>query len=494
MSRKLVSLNELIRSQMLVVLIAALLAVGLNSFFLMRSYKAEELRSLELQGQQLGLAIAASLDSFLIVTRSLAQDDQIRALLRSDNEQRIVRNLETRLSHIPRAWNLALVDADGKIHAPAGHPLSEQCRQSIQQLRLTGSPARLPLHQFPDPVRGHVDTLEPVMAADGRLLGYVFVSYRLAALQQTLERFHTQDIGMRIRDSQGRLVHMHGDSGNDAGWLASSWQSIPGTLWQVQIQIRHVDFHRFLIILFAVNVLLAAAVLGFFRLIQIRLLQAVQAEMNELHGTLAAIHRGQTTLPPMPGHLLETERIWKNIATLANDIGEQRARLEHLTLTDPLTGLANRRHLDMELNRALALASRGVQACLALIDLDHFKDLNDSAGHLAGDEALRLFAEALREQARTSDFSARLGGDEFVLLCTHSEMRANELWLRRFAESFKARLQRHNVLRNYPVTLSIGIITLDPLRDRSPADCLRRADEALYQAKQQGRNRVVYGN
>lgn len=107
---------------------------------------------------------------------------------------------------------------------------------------------------------------------------------------------------------------------------------------------------------------------------------------------------------------------------------------------------------------------------------------------------MRLFSETLREQARASDFNARLGGDEFVLLCTHSEARANEDWLRRFAESFKARLQRHNVLRNYAVTLSIGIITLDPLRDQIPADCLRRADEALYQAKQQGRNRVVYGN
>lgn len=494
MKRKLLSLNDLIRSQMLVVLMAALLAVGLNSFFLMRSYEDEESRNLEAEAQQLSLAVAASLDSFLIVTRSLARDDQILALMRQGNARQTAKTLEARLRHMPRAWNLALIDPAGKIYAAANHPMSEQCRQSIRQLLPHGAHAPLPIHNFQDPVGGHMDTLAPVRSTNGSTLGYVFVSYRLSALKKTLERFHTQDTGMTIRDSQGRLVHVHRGLGNGGGWATSKWQPIPGTLWQVQVQIKRVDFHRFLAILFAVNVLLAAAVLGFFRLIQMRLLRAVQQEMNELHGTLAAIHRGQTVLPPMPGHLLETERIWKNIATLANDIGEQRAKLEHLTLTDPLTGLANRRYLDMELNRALALASRGVQACLALIDLDHFKDLNDSAGHLAGDDALRLFSETLREQARASDFSARLGGDEFVLLCSHSEARAKEEWLQRFAENFKARLQRHNVLRNYPVTLSIGIITLDSLRDQTPADCLRRADEALYQAKQQGRNRVVYGN
>lgn len=495
MSDKPVSLTRLIQLQMLVVVVAALMAVALNSFFLFRSYKSEEADNLTLETRQLGLAVAASLDSFLIVTRDLGRNAQIQALLQSGDARRIARALELRLSHMPRAWNIALVDANGRIYAPANHPLNQAWRQNIlQQIRASGYPAPLTIHNFEDPARSHMDTIAPIIAADGSPIGHIFVSYRLAALGSTLERFHEQDRGLSIRDSQGRPIYVDENLAHDGRWVASEWQNIPGTQWQVQIKIRRVDFHQLLAILFTVNALLAAVVLGFFRHIQTRLLHAVRTELNELHGTLAAIHRGESATLPMRGKLLETERIWKNIATLANDIGQQRARLEHLTLTDPLTGLANRRHLDMELKRALALTGRGIQACLALIDLDRFKELNDSAGHLAGDEALRLFAETLRQQARASDFSARLGGDEFVLLCTHTEARANEDWLQRFAQAFRSGLQRHNVLRNYPITLSIGIITLDPLRDHAAADCLQRADEALYQAKEQGRNRVVYGN
>jgi diguanylate cyclase (GGDEF)-like protein len=157
--------------------------------------------------------------------------------------------------------------------------------------------------------------------------------------------------------------------------------------------------------------------------------------------------------------------------------------LETQALEDQLTGLANRRAFDRDISHAVARARR-MQEPLSLltIDVDHFKSVNDTLGHAAGDLALRTVADVLRAVARESDVVARIGGDEFVALLLNCDIAG----ARRVGASLQARLAQ----APGSLTLSIGAATIP--HDADSVESLSIAsDAALYDAKLGGRNRVV---
>jgi two-component system cell cycle response regulator len=162
-----------------------------------------------------------------------------------------------------------------------------------------------------------------------------------------------------------------------------------------------------------------------------------------------------------------------------------------LAVTDPLTGLYNRRYLDAHLNSVVTRA--GVTSkplCVLLFDIDHFKGINDTYGHDAGDDVLKDFAERLRRGVRGIDLVARLGGEEFVVIMPETDAA--------FAATIAERLRRDVEVGAFmtrtniaiPVTVSIGLSDWRGPRDDAAA-LLKRADQALYAAKRSGRNRVV---
>jgi diguanylate cyclase (GGDEF)-like protein len=165
--------------------------------------------------------------------------------------------------------------------------------------------------------------------------------------------------------------------------------------------------------------------------------------------------------------------------------------------TDALTGWSNRRYLEQRLPQEIALAVRHDEplSCLVL-DVDHFKQVNDRYGHAAGDSVLRQFADCVREQLRTTDLAVRYGGEEFVVFL----IRTGEADARRVAERIRRRVAavpfRIPGDRLILVTTSGGIAALragEQPNDAAAlgADMLRRADAALYRAKSGGRNRIV---
>lgn len=162
--------------------------------------------------------------------------------------------------------------------------------------------------------------------------------------------------------------------------------------------------------------------------------------------------------------------------------------LEQMALTDSLTHIPNRRALDQDLNKTCHLAARHGQAhSLILIDLDHFKAVNDSCGHLVGDQLLQLTADTLRRCLRNSDSVYRYGGEEFAVLLPHTTITC----ARDVAE--RIRMALANLTLDGPdaplrITASCGVAAY--LTGDTPEQWLARADEALYQAKQAGRNQT----
>ena len=169
-----------------------------------------------------------------------------------------------------------------------------------------------------------------------------------------------------------------------------------------------------------------------------------------------------------------------------NVIGDLQQALLAQTLTDPLTGAFNRRHLDAQLGQRVAsAATTAATEALLVIDIDHFKRINDSHGHEVGDAVLRQVVNAVQARKRRNDLLFRLGGEEFVLLLPGATLAQAQ----QIAEDLCQRLAQAELLPGEPVTVSIGVSALQP--GQTAEAWVKRADAALYQAKRGGRNRVV---
>jgi diguanylate cyclase (GGDEF)-like protein len=165
-------------------------------------------------------------------------------------------------------------------------------------------------------------------------------------------------------------------------------------------------------------------------------------------------------------------------------------RLQAIADTDSLTGLSNRRHFLAVAGEAIGSAQEfGATLSLLMVDIDHFKRINDTYGHAAGDQALRLLGATLKESTRRDDCVGRLGGEEFAILLPGASAEV--------AQDIAERICRHATTlvildgrgQRFGFTVSIGLACLAP-SDAKPEDLLARADAALYRAKRGGRNRV----
>jgi len=166
-------------------------------------------------------------------------------------------------------------------------------------------------------------------------------------------------------------------------------------------------------------------------------------------------------------------------------------RLEALAQTDPLTDALNRRALTERLNAELERARRyDSTVTLLMIDIDHFKRINDTYGHLVGDDVLMALAALLQHEVRSVDLVARYGGEEFVIVLPETR----EDGAVAFAERIRERIEIHafslDAGPTLQVTASIGVATFPAPRVATVEDLFMRADQALYRAKAEGRNRV----
>jgi len=165
-------------------------------------------------------------------------------------------------------------------------------------------------------------------------------------------------------------------------------------------------------------------------------------------------------------------------------------RARELAIRDSVTGVFNRRHLEAQLEHAWKMAERyNYTMGVAIVDLDHFKQINDNFGHVAGDQVLREFAELLKHTVRSTDIIGRYGGDEFVVILSKLEGRAIGGFGERLLNAVRQHVFCDKTLR-LPISCTLGVATSEQLEDpRDALGLLQLADYALYAAKRAGRNR-----
>jgi len=170
---------------------------------------------------------------------------------------------------------------------------------------------------------------------------------------------------------------------------------------------------------------------------------------------------------------------------------ESMGKLRTMAITDPLTGLFNRRHFAEQLARQFSEARRydNDLSCV-MIDLDHFKEFNDTLGHQMGDKLLQTMAEEVSTSLRASDIAARYGGDEFVLLLPQTSTTETLPLLNRIREGMARKLQQET-FSSVGITLSIGVASLKSDTPDSADRLVAIADKAMYSAKENGKDRIV---
>ena len=183
-----------------------------------------------------------------------------------------------------------------------------------------------------------------------------------------------------------------------------------------------------------------------------------------------------------------------NLAHSRHEIETLKRELEHArieALTDPLTGALNRRGFEMQFSRVLAESeSSGSAISLIMIDIDHFKKINDTHGHLFGDKVIRGVAEVLKANVKGKDAIARLGGEEFGVLLPETPLSGAQV----LADKIRLMVERGRIRRHDGkdevggITISMGVAEFIPNEDTTAF--LNRADQALYCSKENGRNRV----
>jgi two-component system cell cycle response regulator len=205
---------------------------------------------------------------------------------------------------------------------------------------------------------------------------------------------------------------------------------------------------------------------------------------------LAAGADDYLTKPFHSGELVARIAVGRRIVDLHREIQAKNRLLEEMALTDALTGLPNRRAVDVWASRELSAAARHDFAFwVVLADLDLFKRVNDTYGHDAGDTVLKSFSEILKANTRQSDMCARLGGEEFLLIITHSDREGVKTVVERIRKQF----ENNKVIVGTATIAATASFGIAGFRGTKPPDwnaLVECADTALYAAKRKGRNRI----
>ena len=197
------------------------------------------------------------------------------------------------------------------------------------------------------------------------------------------------------------------------------------------------------------------------------------------------------TKPFDAGELLARIKVHLKTKALQDALKRSNEELRKLSTLDPLTGLFNRRHFMAELEKEFRRAQRyDTPLSFVMIDIDHFKKLNDTYGHQAGDDVLRELGALLRREIRDTDVPGRYGGEEFCVLLPQTPVDGAA----EFAERFRRAVEGHVFPaqgRTLRITASLGVAWCPAEGVERAQDLIEKADGALYQAKREGRNRVV---
>ncbi|MCW8853755.1 MAG: GGDEF domain-containing protein [Gammaproteobacteria bacterium] len=424
------------------------------------------------------------------VASNLSRKHELRDILEfSDIDQAELWARNTR-SLLSEAIGVALIDRDGQVLGePLQLRLGNQCLLDLKHMLSDKQISQPPVHNDV-PRLAHFDIIQPV-SVNGETIGLLFMSFSLDVLQHRAEQLVAEGQYLLIEDVQGRKLAQVGElpEVNDEH-LDHVRVTIVDTDWHMHYIARHDETSQ----LFVIAVLIGVVILAITTLVTFilsgRLVRLLQNDFNLIRSKLESVTSGSVDIDVNEGRvLLETAVIMEDVSLIVEQI-------KQLSMYDSLTGLLNRRVFEDEIERHLELVSRGFLFRLVLLDLDHFKQVNDAYGHDVGDEVLVVLADSLRERCRSTDVLARLGGDEFALIMPGEISTSLDDFYTDLNTLFvsKQALINNGQGIESPCQISAGAVSIGREADYDIKQLMKQADQLLYEAKRAGRATIRYSS
>lgn len=473
---------------MLVVLLLTSAGASVVSFELLRQqYHTEEEHHRESAQNRL-LAAAKAIGNQVsfyqgivdLVGNSSSSSEQLVFAEPEETERwsRRLRNL------LPGAFGLAMATPDGEVIGnPTVQRVGPSCTNDLFLFARGDEGPYPPVHRE-IPGLEHFDLVSRVTNREGEQEGLLFLSFRLDSFQQMMQRALQDNDHFLLLDGQGLLMAETGiiHKGSDTLSLDVAVNGTDWTLRLVTQPEQHQDITRQVIGLNLLLILIAAAVIGG---IIHRFARRMNRDLDSIHRAMTNVLKGDFSPGQYPSKVAEIARIVPDIEQIAAALHEKTKQLREQSLTDPLTGLRNRRHFDVIIHHQFERSKRHVPALLMLIDVNDFKLINDRLGHKHGDMALRELADFLRSNTRASDECARLGGDEFAVILEDIALPEIEAWVEALLRKHDQRVDKYvrEGLNQETCTLSVGICAIDSAFFPTIGSLLHAADVAMYRAK-----------
>lgn len=458
--------------------------MALSLLFSLNSNEAAEIRLIEIEAKQMQALVTQRWDFYREMAGNLAKDPELQDLLTVGSDEDNQQWALSRQRLLPSILGLALVSSQGYVYGDASLlRVGPSCQRDLYRLE-SHKKSQVLVHRD-GPGLEHGDLVAEVRGPGGDVLGRVFVSVRLIELQRLIGRVAEPGHIVTLLDADGAVVVSSGvDQASD---MLEVRLPLPSMGWTLLVQSSERNFSEGgehilagMLTLVGVVILLVVAVL--------RLRRPLMQDIHATLDALASLTRNESA-PVIKTRYAEFSTATEAINRIAQQLHDQREQLAMLSLTDSLTGVPNRRAFEIQFPHMLGLADRGHVIALVLLDVDHFKRINDRLGHAAGDQALIALARTLKALSRSADMTSRLAGDEFTVLLSGLDERGVMAWYQRLADRFRSELRAAGL--DVDGTISAGHTWLQSMAGDSIGKALARADNALYQAKERGRAQLV---
>jgi diguanylate cyclase (GGDEF)-like protein len=468
-------------------IVTALGAISFISFKEVTSEQAYKQQIQELKVKAQG--ISHSVGFYREIVRQLSVQNKVKNLVLFESFQKAQDWAIITQKLLPESIGLALFDEEGNV---LGHP----AELSLGPTCIADLKAHLSNKQVDEPTvhdekagKEHFDITENIIQ-DGEVIGVIFASFSLRTMQKELDRMVSEGQHISIISNTGQLIAQSGKLAKKS-YMLKEKLPISGTDWYMEVIVEEYDFGGALVSHAIASIILLICVCTVFYFFLGRLVRVFSEDFDVIRKLLKSVRDNKKVRVNVHSKLLETEGIVQDIRDIIEDINSYHQLLIDHSVTDDLTGLFNRRAFYQEMIRFMDLSNRDVDIVVVTLDLDHLKYVNDAMGHETGDQILVQFAHALRARSRDTDYCARVGGDEFwvvLVKCTADQVGQ---WYTELVEDFQNR--QRDVLgfstddQQCGVSAGYTVIEKD---DQETKNVLKRADEALYRAKSNGRGNM----
>jgi diguanylate cyclase (GGDEF)-like protein len=482
-----VALHSMLARNAIVIMLALVLAAIL--IWRQFSYFLDEVEQATAQAlvQDKAALLSTRLEIYHDLVSSLASDIEIENMLLAQSEPKASQWAIDHAIVLPDMLGLALITPEGQTLGNAPDlRIGPECLADMR-LRLNDQPTTNPPVHKGIKYLEHFDITHVLEDAAGEPIGLILASFKLQTLQSMLDKWAAEGINIRVVGPDGTTLLSSEPIQAEVLSVHVS-HPVPGTNWILDARMMKQTKGTLLAGFTATGVIAISVILLILMLMMNRIRDAIKRDYNDIYSALERVHSGEDVTASFNPKLKETA----DIISSADTIKAHHRELHGLSQTDELTGIANRRKFNIKLPEFYALAQTGKHVAMVMLDLDHFKDLNDKHGHAAGDRVLKLFARILKNHVRQTDLAARFGGDEFIFLQSSTTSEAIVQWFNRLNRHFRQEQKKqYPEYADTPVSCSGGFTFIRPETDSDGEVTMRRTDDALYQAKSRQRSEIV---